>query len=61
MPRIRHFIRQHDPDTSPIPAADLAIIPDKKPDRWNRAKHGMDALKKRLAEKAKTAKTPEDA
>lgn len=47
MPRIRHFIREFDPDSDPIPAADLALIPDKSPERWDKAKHGIDAVNAR--------------
>lgn len=51
MPRIRHFIRHFDKDVDAIPAADLKEIPDKKPARWNKAEHGLDAVLKRLKEK----------
>jgi poly(3-hydroxybutyrate) depolymerase len=51
MPRIRHFIRKFDSNVSPIPASDLEIIADKKPEQWNKSKHGIEALKKRLHKK----------
>lgn len=34
MPRVRHFIRKFDRNHDPIPTADLALIPDRKPDIW---------------------------
>jgi len=34
MPRVRNFIRQHDPKCDPIPASDLKIIPDIKAEHW---------------------------
>lgn len=40
MPRIRHFIRQHDGKTSPVPKTDLEHIPDKKPALWHKADRG---------------------
>ncbi len=54
MPRLRHFIRQFDSNADPVPAEDLAKIPDLKPEQWNRDKHGIDAVLKRLKEKAKS-------
>ncbi|MCM2343378.1 MAG: polyhydroxyalkanoate depolymerase [Alphaproteobacteria bacterium] len=47
MPRIRHMIRQFDPDTDPVPPADLAMVSDKAPAQWNRSEHGIDAVNKR--------------
>lgn len=48
MPRIRHFIREMDPGRSPIPEADLALIPDLKPERWDHDKHSIEAVRRRL-------------
>ncbi|HEY8192270.1 MAG TPA: polyhydroxyalkanoate depolymerase [Alphaproteobacteria bacterium] len=50
MPRIRHFIRQFDEKVDAIPAKDLEIMPDKKPDQWDSAAHGIQAVRKRLKE-----------
>ncbi len=61
MPRIRHFIREHDADITAIPKADLEQIPDKKPARWNKALHSLEAQEKRLREKAKAAHAAEPA
>ena len=60
MPRIRHFIRHVDPDCDPVPAADLAVIPDKAPAQWDKAKYGIDAVNARKA-KAGAAKEFETA
>ena len=48
MPRIRHFIRSFDKDTDPVPAKDLKLIGDLKPEMWNKDKHGLDATRKLL-------------
>lgn len=56
MPRIRHFIREFDPDTDPIPAADLAIIQDKAPAQWDKAKFGIDAVNARRGTSAPRTK-----
>lgn len=56
MPRIRHFIRQFDEDCDPIPAVDLADIPDKAPAQWNKAEHGIDAVNKRRGTNAPRSK-----
>ncbi len=66
MPRIRHFIREFDDECDPVPARDLAEIPDLAPERFNRDKHGIAAtrrwLKEREAAKADgTPKQTEDA
>ena len=47
MPRIRHFIRDFDQGSDPVPAADLALIADKSPEQWNKSVHGIDAVNKR--------------
>lgn len=52
MPRLRHFIRQFDPDAEAVPEADLTGIPDLKAAQWDVSKHGIDALRERLANKA---------
>ncbi len=54
MPRLRHFIRLWEPDADPIPAADLAKIPDIAPDRFNRDTHGVAAVKRWLKERERT-------
>lgn len=48
MPRLRHFIRDFDKNADPIPDADLKTLPDKTPEQWDKAKHGLEALRKRL-------------
>lgn len=53
MPRIRHFIRKFDPDKMAVPAKDLELIPDLKPDKYNRDKHGIAAVRRWLKEKKK--------
>jgi poly(3-hydroxybutyrate) depolymerase len=50
MPRIRHFIRLHDKDKDPVPAADLEKTPDLKPERYNRDAHGIAAIRRWLKE-----------
>jgi poly(3-hydroxybutyrate) depolymerase len=53
MPRIRHFIREFDqskPD--PIPAADLAKVPDIAPTQYDKKKHSIEAVRARLAKEA---------
>lgn len=56
MPRIRHVIRQFDTGADPIPATDLAMIPDKAPAQWDQAEHGIDAVNTRKAAAGKTSK-----
>lgn len=51
MPRIRHFIRLHDPDKDPVPARDLEKIPDLAPERYNRDRHGIAAIRRWLKER----------
>jgi poly(3-hydroxybutyrate) depolymerase len=55
MPRMRHFMREFDPGCDPIPAADLEQIPDLAPERYNRDKHGIVAVRRWLKEKEKDA------
>ncbi len=50
MPRIRHFIREFDKDKSPIPPIDLEKTPDLAPDKFDRDKHGVVAIRKWLKE-----------
>jgi hypothetical protein len=50
MPRVRHFMREFDTGYDPVPAADLALIPDIMPDRFDRDKHGAAAVKRWLKE-----------
>lgn len=52
MPRIRHMIRKLDKDCDPIPQADLKKIPDLKPEQWDVEKHSVEAVHKRLKQKA---------
>jgi poly(3-hydroxybutyrate) depolymerase len=51
MPRIRNFIRKFDHDCSEIPEHDLAQIPDLEPERYNRDKHGIVAIRRWLKER----------
>lgn len=46
MPRLRHFIRKFDKGVDAIPARDLEHLADKKPEQWDKAKHGIDAVRK---------------
>lgn len=48
MPRIRNFIRAHDEGKDKIPAKDLEKIPDIAPERYNRDKHGIAAIRRWL-------------
>lgn len=50
MPRIRHFMRLQEDKVSPIPARDLKEIPDLAPERFNRDKHGICAIRRWLKE-----------
>lgn len=50
LPRIRHFIRAMDSGKDPIPPEDLAQIPDLAPERFNREKHGIAAIRRWLKE-----------
>jgi poly(3-hydroxybutyrate) depolymerase len=50
MPRVRHFIREMDHDVDPVPASDLAEIPDLAPERFNRDKHGVASVRRWLKE-----------
>jgi poly(3-hydroxybutyrate) depolymerase len=56
MPRIRHFMREFDPGCDPIPASDLAVIPDIAPDRFNRDTHGVAAVRRWLKERDQAPK-----
>ncbi len=51
MPRVRHFIREFDPGKSPIPEEDLAKIPDMAPEKYNRDRHGIAAIRRWLKER----------
>ncbi|MEM6780790.1 MAG: polyhydroxyalkanoate depolymerase [Pseudomonadota bacterium] len=51
MPRLRHFIRLHDTDVNPIPKRDLEHTPDLAPERFNRDRHGVAAVKRWLKKK----------
>lgn len=50
MPRVRNFMRKFDPDKDPIPEADLEITPDLEPERYNRDKHGIAAIRRWIKE-----------
>jgi poly(3-hydroxybutyrate) depolymerase len=50
MPRIRNFIRQFDLDKDAVPLNDLALVPDLKPERFNRDIHGVAATRRWLKE-----------
>jgi poly(3-hydroxybutyrate) depolymerase len=50
-PRVRHFIRHFHPEADPIPAVDLAAFPDRVPEQWDIEKHGLPAVKARLAKR----------
>ncbi|MCC7305638.1 MAG: polyhydroxyalkanoate depolymerase [Alphaproteobacteria bacterium] len=53
MPRIRHFIRQFDPEKDPVPQPDLEKSPDLAPERFNRETHGIVAVRRWLKENRK--------
>jgi len=55
MPRMRHFMRKFDENITPIPQHDLDELADKKPYKWNKSTHGVEAIEKWQAEKAKNA------
>ena len=50
MPRLRHFIRKFDDKKSPIPKADLELVPDIAPERYDHDKHGVVAIRRWLKE-----------
>lgn len=50
MPRIRHFIRLQDTDKDPVPKNDLERVADLAPERYNRDKHGIVAIRRWLRE-----------
>lgn len=50
MPRLRHFIREFDPGKDPVPEADYRKIPDIEPERFNRDKHGVAAIRRWVKE-----------
>lgn len=50
MPRLRHFIRQFDKNADPIPEKDLQNIKDIAPERFERDKHGVVAVRRWLKE-----------
>jgi poly(3-hydroxybutyrate) depolymerase len=50
MPRVRHFIREFDPDTDPVPAKDLEIAADLSASRYNRDRHGIAAVRRWVKE-----------
>jgi poly(3-hydroxybutyrate) depolymerase len=57
MPRIRHFIRKLDKDCDPVPEHDLKLIPDMVPDRYDRDKHGIAAIRRWLKERDQRLKS----
>lgn len=50
MPRVRHFMREFDERVSAIPKADLEKIPDQSPEKFNRDKHGIVAVRRWIKE-----------
>lgn len=50
MPRIRHFIREFDPKTDPLPKADLQKTGDPAPERFDRDRHGIAAVRRWIKE-----------
>lgn len=50
MPRIRHFIREFDPECDPVPEKDLQTVPDIAPERYNRDAHGIAAIRRWIRE-----------
>lgn len=58
MPRIRHFIRQFDPDTDPVPKSDLERTPDLAPERFDHDRHGIIAIRRWLKEKRPQSHRP---
>ncbi len=56
MPRLRHFIRQHDKKVDPVPSADLKTSPDQVPEQWDTSKHSVEAVQKRQQAKKKKEK-----
>lgn len=46
MPRVRHFIRMFDEGCDSIPDVDLEQAPDIVPERYNRDKHGIAAIRR---------------
>lgn len=59
MPRLRHFIRAHNPECSPIPAADLAKTPDLAPAQYDAKLHSIEAVNARK-KKQKKASSEDD-
>lgn len=57
MPRIRNFIRKLDKDCDPVPEHDLKLIPDLAPDRYDRDKHGIVAIRRWLKERDQRLKS----
>lgn len=57
MPRLRSFMRQFDPDKDPVPKQDLKKVPDLKPEKWDKSRHGVKAVKAFLRKKAADEKT----
>ncbi len=56
MPRIRHFIRDLDKGCDAIPEIDLKEIPDLVPERYDRDKHGIVAIRRWLTERDQRVK-----
>ncbi len=48
MPRIRNFIRKFETDVDPIPKEDLEKTGDPSPERYDREKHGIVAIRRYL-------------
>lgn len=61
MPRIRHFMREFDPECDPVPKRDLEVTPDIAPARFNRDTHGVAAVRRWLKEREGVKKEKRDA
>lgn len=48
MPRMRWFMRKHDTRRTAIPKNDLKKVPNLEPERYNRDKHGIAAIRRWL-------------
>jgi poly(3-hydroxybutyrate) depolymerase len=60
MPRVRHFIRQHDSKVDDLPDLDLKGIPDKSPARFDKSVHGIEAVRKRAKAAGKSKAKKQD-
>lgn len=61
MPRMRRFMREMDSSTiTPVPEIDIKNSKHLKAEKWDKSIHGLEAVTKRLAEKAEKAKAKAD-